>query len=177
MFSFKSKYAPFTLVAFLALSFSTAQETGEKEPYNDQRNLRRQKLDVSSSSASSASDSLDSSSASSDNDPVPRSQQNAMSPLHADEVKRVVVKCKAGEDHEKCLEKVRVSSGQSVKIVHDLKGTNSVAISITGLQIDELMQEGIDLQEDPIRLPLYIKESIQHHGRELAQATPYGFTM
>jgi hypothetical protein len=165
MFSFKCKYAPFALVAFLALAFSNAQETGEKEPDNKQRNLRRQKPSSNASSDTA--------------DPVRRSHpyNNAMSPLHADEVKRVVVKCKAGEDHEKCLEKVRVSSGQSVKIVHDLKGTNSVAISITGLQIDELMQKGIDLKEDPIRVPLYIKESIRHHdGRELATMN-YGFNM
>lgn len=97
------------------------------------------------------------------------------------EVKRVVIKCKKGMTQDKCLEQlVKSVPGNSIKVVHALKGLSSLAVVIKTSKMEQVKAMGFDVKEDPIREPLYIKDSIEYHHRDLqsaSQVIPYGIDL
>jgi subtilisin family serine protease len=98
-----------------------------------------------------------------------------------EEVKRVVITCKPDMTQDECLEQlVGAVPGNSIKVVHALKGLKSLAVVIKTSMIDQLMAMGFNVKEDPIREPLYIKDSIEYHHRDLqsaSQVIPYGIDL
>lgn len=102
-----------------------------------------------------------------------------------EEIKRVVIKCKRDMKQDECLEQlVRSVPENSFKVVHALKGggkgVNSLAVEIKTSKMNQVTGLGFDVEEDPIREPFYIKESIEHHHRDLqgaSQVVPYGIDL
>jgi subtilisin family serine protease len=99
-----------------------------------------------------------------------------------EEVKRVVIKCKPGTTQDECLKQLVGSvPANSIKVVHALKGLNSLAVVIKTSKMDQVTGMGFDVKEDPIRVPLYIKDSIEYHHRDLQrdsqQEIPYGIDL
>ena len=98
-----------------------------------------------------------------------------------EEVKRVVIKCKPDMTQDKCLEQlVRSVPGNSMKVVHALKGLSSLAVVIKTSKMEQVKAMGFDVKEDTIREPLYIKDSIEYHHRDLqsaSQVIPYGINL
>ena len=89
---------------------------------------------------------------------------------------RMVVKCDPAIGQDNCLELIS-SNGENIKIVHDLPGIHAFAIEVDASTRDDLMQMGIDLIEDHVRVPLHIQDSIQYHRdlqQNLSQTIPYG---
>jgi len=98
---------------------------------------------------------------------------------------RVVLHCKSDLNHEECMAKLQEFSKDKVKIIHKLKIVDSIAISIS--KKDQSILNAIeatkmfDIFSDPIRRPMYIKESVRvEDGRNLqffGQSVPYGIDM
>jgi subtilisin family serine protease len=98
-----------------------------------------------------------------------------------EEVKRVVIRCKPDMTQDECREQLVGSvPGNSIKVVHALKGLSSLAVVIKTSKMDQVKAMGFDVEEDPIREPLYIKDSIEYHHRDLqsaSQVIPYGINL
>ena len=96
-----------------------------------------------------------------------------------DEIKRVVVKCDPALSQDDCIKNLMSSSPQgSVKVIHSLERTNSVAVGIHTSKISEFARIGFDMHDDPPRYTHKVAESIEHENRKLAsQTVPYGIQM
>jgi hypothetical protein len=92
----------------------------------------------------------------------------------------VIVQC-APFTENKCFEDLKnVTDGPPIKIVHQLEGTDFFAIEMKRFQaaIINSIYEVSEIMDDPIRVPLYIKESYQIETRQLAgQTKPYGISL
>jgi hypothetical protein len=111
----------------------------------------------------------------------PLGSPGTLSTESEEEVKRVVIKCKPDTTQDECLKQLVGSvPANSIKVVHALKGLNSLAVVIKTSKMDQVTGMGFDVKEDPIRVPLYIKDSIEYHHRDLQQASqviPYGIDL
>lgn len=92
----------------------------------------------------------------------------------------VIVQC-APFTENKCFEDLKnVTDGPPIKIVHQLEGTDFFAIEMKRFQATTInsIYEVSEIMDDPIRVPLYIKESYQIETRQLAgQTKPYGISL
>jgi serine protease len=97
-----------------------------------------------------------------------------------DKPERFVVKCSEGQDEEECLGQILAAfPGESAKVLHRLKKENAYAVSIKDMKPGTMDKLSFESYDDPIRQPLYIKESLEVH-RELqfgGQQVPYGIDM
>jgi hypothetical protein len=92
----------------------------------------------------------------------------------------VIVRC-APFTEKKCFEDLKaVTDGPPIKIVHILEGTDFFAIEMKRFQATTInsIDEVAEIMDDPIRVPLHIKESYQIETRQLeGQTTPYGISL
>jgi hypothetical protein len=92
----------------------------------------------------------------------------------------VIVQC-APFTENKCFEDLKnVTDGPPIKIVQQLEGTDFFAIEMKRFQATTInsIYEVSEIMDDPIRVPLYIKESYQIETRQLAgQTKPYGISL
>jgi hypothetical protein len=92
----------------------------------------------------------------------------------------VIVQC-APFTENKCFEDLRaVTDGPPIKIVHQLEGTDFFAIKMKRFQATTInaIDEVAEIMDDPIRVPLHIKESYRIETRQLAgQTKPYGISL
>lgn len=110
---------------------------------------------------------------------------NYLTPLaslrnEVDDAHRVVVKCRPGQDDDQCLAEIMGSvADDSIKVVHSLKKAHSFALSVKASHAADVNATGMEMYEDPIRVPLYIKDSVElhDHRRLQSQNTPYGIDM
>jgi subtilisin family serine protease len=111
----------------------------------------------------------------------PLGSPGTLSTESEEEVKRVVVKCKPDMTPDECLKQLVGSvPANSIKVVHALKGANSLAVVVKTSNMDQVTGMGFDVKEDPIREPLYIKDSIEYHHRDLqsgSQVIPDGIKL
>jgi hypothetical protein len=82
-----------------------------------------------------------------------------------DAQKRLVVKCDPTSSQQDCVDLLS-SRIDHVTIVHNLPGIHSLAIEVDSSTRALLETMGVQLEEDHVREPLYLKDSIQYH-REL----------
>mmetsp|Transcript_3175 Transcript_3175/g.8991 ORF Transcript_3175/g.8991 Transcript_3175/m.8991 type:complete len:451 (-) Transcript_3175:862-2214(-) len=110
-----------------------------------------------------------------------------------EDLMRVIVKCPTNMPHEQCLDDLQqlaaeagIHAQNSIEVIHDLGRVDAVALSLTISDIPLL--EGYDYHEDPVREPLYIKDSVvvedfvedaHAHGRNMqsSQPAPYGINL
>ena len=93
----------------------------------------------------------------------------------------VIVRC-APFTESKCFDDLKaVTDGPPIKIVHQLEGTDFFAIGMKRFQATTInsIHEVAEIMDDPIRVPLHIKESYQIDTRQLnaGQTTPYGISL
>jgi hypothetical protein len=92
----------------------------------------------------------------------------------------VIVQCSPTFEN-KCFEDLKaVTDGPPIKIVHQLEGTDFFAIKMKRFQAATInsINEVAEIMDDPIRLPMYIKESYQIKTRQLqGQTIPYGISL
>jgi hypothetical protein len=95
------------------------------------------------------------------------------------QVSRVIVDCDVGEDSLACKSRILGSvSEDAMRIIHYMRVAHAYAVEVQTSHLDELD----DAQEDPVREPMVIEDSIQiHHGRDLQtggrQYVPYGIDL
>jgi subtilisin family serine protease len=99
--------------------------------------------------------------------------------------KRVILHCKQERNQQECLNKLKEFNHDEVKIIHKFKSVEGIAVSIS--KNDQIVLKTIDdsglfdIFSDPIRKPMYIKESVRvEDGRKLqfwGQSVPYGIEM
>ena len=93
-----------------------------------------------------------------------------------------IVRC-APFTEDKCFQVLKaVTDGPPIKIIHQLEGTDFFAIEMKRFQatIINSIDEVAEIMDDPIRVPLHIKESYQIETRQLlnaGQTTPYGISL
>jgi hypothetical protein len=93
----------------------------------------------------------------------------------------VIVQCSPFTEN-KCFEDLKAvtDEGPPIKIVHQLEGTDFFAIEMKRFQATTInsIDEVAEIMDDPIRVPLHIKESYQIETRQLAgQQLPYGIPL
>jgi hypothetical protein len=93
----------------------------------------------------------------------------------------VIVQC-APFTENKCFEDLKaVTDGPPIKIVHQLEGIDFFAIEMKRFQATtiNLIHDVAEIMDDPIRIPMDIKESYQIETRHLdaGQTIPYGISL
>ena len=93
-----------------------------------------------------------------------------------------IVRC-APSTESKCFDDLKaVTDGPPIKIVHQLEGTDFFAIQMKRFQATTInsIDEVAEIMDDPIRVPLHIKDSYQIDTRQLdaaGQTKPYGISL
>jgi subtilisin family serine protease len=97
-----------------------------------------------------------------------------------DKPQRFIVKCREDQDADACLSWILSTFPDgSAKVLHRLNNENAYALAIRDMEPDAMQTLSSVLYEDPIRAPLYIRESLVIH-RQLqveGQEVPYGIEM
>jgi hypothetical protein len=92
----------------------------------------------------------------------------------------VIVQCLPTFEN-KCFEDLKaVTDGPPIKIVHQLEGTDFFAVEMKRFQAATInsINEVAEIMDDPVRVPMYIKESYQIETRQLqGQTIPYGISL
>jgi hypothetical protein len=99
---------------------------------------------------------------------------------------RIVLHCNPERTQAECLVRLKQFDHDTLTIVHKLDEAKAWAVSVG--ESDEVTMEALeegnyfDIYSDPIRMPMYIKESVQvEEGRNLQfwsrQQVPYGIEM